>query len=206
MEGVDVVELEVRELMRRKRIDPGLDAGALHGLVADVVHEYEQRSLHGGLAPLGDTAAVTRHVIDSVAGLGPLQPYLDDPSVEEVWINEPSRVFIARGGVPELTPTILTDQQVRNLVERMLKPSGRRVDLSSPFVDATLADGSRLHVAIPDVTAGKWLVNIRKFVARAHGLDDLVRMGSMTAPAARFLSAAVQSGLNILVAGGTQAA
>lgn len=205
VDGVDVVEVEVRELMRRKRIDPALDPAALHSLINDVVQEYEERSLHGGLAPLGDRAVATRHVLDSVAGYGPLQPYLDDPSVEELWINEPSRVFVARGGVTELTPTVLTDQQVRNLVERMLKPSGRRVDLSSPFVDATLPDGSRLHVAIPDVTAGKWLVNIRKFVARAHSLDDLVRLGTLTSQASRFLAAAVHSGLNILVAGGTQA-
>ncbi|MEO8750407.1 MAG: ATPase, T2SS/T4P/T4SS family, partial [Allobranchiibius sp.] len=93
----------------------------------------------------------------------------------------------------------------KHLVERMLKPSGRRIDLSSPFVDASLPDGSRLHVAIPDVTRAHWLVNIRKFVSRAHQLDDLVRLGSLTHQSARFLSACVVSGLNILVAGGTQA-
>ena len=78
-------------------------------------------------------------MLDAVAGLGPLQPYLDDPEVEEIWINEPGRVFVARHGVPELTTTVLTADQVRDLVERMLKPSGRRLDLSSPFVDAMLA-------------------------------------------------------------------
>ena len=112
---------------------------------------------------------------------------------------------MARHGVSELTPTILTEHDVRNLVERMLKPSGRRVDLSSPFVDATLPDGSRLHVAIPDVTPGRWYINIRKFVARAHSLDDLVTLGSLNRHAAQFLRAAVASGLNILVTGGTQA-
>ena len=91
-------------------------------------------------------------------GLGPLQPYLDDPTVEEVWINEPGRVFVARGGVSELTTTILGDEQVRDLVERMLMTSGRRLDLSQPFVDASLPDGSRLHVVIPDVTRRHWAV------------------------------------------------
>ncbi len=71
-----------------------------------------------------------------MAGLGPLQQYLDDPRIEEVWINQPGKVFIARDGVAELTTTILTADQVRDLVERMLKSSGRRVDLSSPFVEA----------------------------------------------------------------------
>jgi pilus assembly protein CpaF len=86
----------------------------------------------------------------------------------------------------------------------MLRASGRRLDLSSPFVDATLLDGSRLHVVIPDITRRHWAVNIRKFVLRAHHLDELVRLGSLDGAAARFLEAAVQSGLNIVVAGGTQ--
>ncbi|HET7397785.1 MAG TPA: ATPase, T2SS/T4P/T4SS family, partial [Intrasporangium sp.] len=107
--------------------------------------------------------------------------------------------------VAELTTTILTADDVRDLVERMLKTSGRRVDLSSPFVDATLPDGSRLHVVIPDIAREHWQVNIRKFVVRADHLDDLVRLGTLTRQAAAFLGAAVASGLNILVAGGTQA-
>ena len=95
--------------------------------------------------------------------------------------------------------------EVRDLVERMLRSSGRRVDLSSPFVDATLPDGSRLHVVIPDITRDHWHLNVRKFVVRADHLDDLVRLGTLTRSAATFLEAAVVSGLNILVAGGTQA-
>ncbi|AKU16256.1 CpaF family protein [Luteipulveratus mongoliensis] len=205
MEGIQLIEGEVRELIRRQRLDPGRDHGELRALVREVVQDYEERSLHGGLVPLADRDVATRAVLDAVVGYGPLQPYLDDPTIEEIWINEPARVFVARDGVAELTPTILTDEQVKYLVERMLKPSGRRIDLSSPFVDAALPDGSRLHVAIPDVTRAHWMVNIRKFVVRAHGLEDLVRMGTLTQPAARFLSACVASGLNILVAGGTQA-
>ena len=87
----------------------------------------------------------------------------------------------------------------------MLRASGRRVDLSSPFVDATLADGSRLHVVIPDITRRHWAVNIRKFVLRAHALEELVRLGTLTTQCARFLEAAVVAGLNIVVAGATQA-
>jgi len=115
------------------------------------------------------------------------------------------QVFVARGGVAELTTTILTADEVRDLVERMLRSSGRRVDLSSPFVDATLQDGSRLHVVIPDITKDNWHVNIRKFVVKADHLDDLVRLGTVTRQAAKFLEACVVAGLNILVAGGTQA-
>ncbi len=108
-----------------------------------------------------------------VAGFGPLQPYLDDPTVEEVWINEPARVFVARDGRHELPTTILTSAEVRDLVERMLKTSGRRVDVSSPFVDAMLPSGHRLHVVLDGITRGFSAVNIRKFVVRRVPAADL---------------------------------
>ena len=200
----DLVDGEVRELVRRRALDPATQADAVRAAVDEVLDAYETRSLAGDV-PAADRRALARRVIDSVAGFGALQQYLDDDSIEEVWINEPGRVFIAREGRSELTTTVLTAEQVRDLVERMLRASGRRVDVSSPFVDAGLPDGSRLHVAIPDVTRRHWAVNIRKFVVRAGGLDDLVRLGTLTAHAARFLEASVASGLNILVAGGTQA-
>ncbi len=199
------LEEDVRELIRRRRLDPTRDDLEVRDLVGEVLDEYDERALVGGLEPLGDRREVRRAILESVAGFGPLQPYLDDPSVEEIWINEPHKVFVARNGRPELTPTFLTEQQVQDLVERMLRSSGRRVDLSSPFVDASLPDGSRLHVVIPDITRRHWAVNIRKFVVAADDLSDLVRLGSLTQAAADFLAAAVAGGLNILVAGGTQA-
>ncbi len=199
------LEEDVRELIRRRRLDPVRDDVAVRAVIGEAVAEYDERALIGGLPAITDTTEMRRLLLDSVAGYGPLQPYLDDPSIEEIWINEPSRVFVARHGRSELTPTFLTEQQVQDLVERMLRTSGRRVDLSSPFVDASLPDGSRLHVAIPDITRRHYAVNIRKFVVAADDMDDLVRLGTVTAQAARFLSAAVASGLNVLVAGGTQA-
>src|SRR4051794_7934442 len=87
----------------------------------------------------------------------------------------------------------------------MLRTSGRRIDMSTPFVDAMLPDGWRLHVVIPDVTRPHMAVNIRKFVLQAHSLDELVGLGTLTAQVARFLEASVAAGLNILVSGGTQA-
>jgi pilus assembly protein CpaF len=113
-------------------------------------------------------------------------------------------VFIARNGVTERTTLDLTDAQVRDLVERMLQSSGRRVDLSSPFVDASLPDGSRLHVVIPDVTQHHWAVNVRKFTQRIRDLQRLVALGSLSQVAAEFLRMCVLSGQNILVAGATQ--
>jgi pilus assembly protein CpaF len=205
MDALRTVRGEVEELIRQSGLDPARDQVAVRKLVDDAVRDYDQRSVHGGLPYLEDLDGASRQVWDSVAGFGPLQRHLDDPEVEEVWINQPTRVFVARGGVAELTSTVLTRDEVRDLVERMLKSSGRRVDLSSPFVDATLPDGSRLHVVIPDISREDWYVNIRKFVVKADRLEDLVRLGTLTAPAARFLEASVAAGLNILVAGGTQA-
>ena len=204
MDGVAIVEREVRELIRRRGVDPVRDRPGVDALVAAAIADYDERSVLGALPPLADPGAVHKQVVDSVAGLGPLQRYLDDETVEEIWINSPHQVFVARGGEPELTTTILTDTQVRDLVEQMLKVSGRRLDLSSPFVDASLPGGERLHAVIPDVTRRHWSVNIRKYVVRATGLDDLVTLGSMPPPVAAFLHTAVRVGLNVVVSGSTQ--
>ncbi|MEA5456032.1 ATPase, T2SS/T4P/T4SS family [Sinomonas sp. JGH33] len=205
MDAIQIVETEVRELVRLRGIDPFHDGTEVRRLIDEAVADYDERALLGAVPPVGAIERARKQVFDAVAGYGPLQPLLEDPTIEEIWINAPHEVFVARSGESELTSVTLTDQQVRNLVERMLKTSGRRLDLSSPFVDAALPDGSRLHVVIPDVTKRHWAVNIRKFIARASRLDHLVELGSLTPEAARFLAAAVSGGLNVLVSGATQA-
>lgn len=191
---IDAVGKRVRD----SGIDPVREPGSVDRLVDEVLAE-----VHTDESPI-DTL-FRDEILDAVAGLGPIQRLLNDPSVEEIWINEPGRVFVARHGLSELTTILLTDGQVRDFVDRMLRPSGRRIDVSSPFVDATLPDGSRLHVVIPDVTRRHWAVNIRKFVAPASRLVDLVALGALTPSAAGFLEKAVTSGKNIVVSGGTQA-
>lgn len=208
MDSIDHVSTLVRRLLRERSIDPLTEVDAVRALVEQVVDDFLIACADG--TPGMPTATPRREdliaaVGDSVTGFGPLQRYLDDPNIEEIWINHPSRVFVARNGRSELTSTVLTDSGVRDLVERMLSSSGRRLDLSSPFVDAALPDGSRLHVAIPDITRRHWAVNLRKHVCAARELDDLVRLGAMNQQLATFLSAAVVAGLNILVAGATQA-
>ncbi|MFZ8911383.1 MAG: CpaF family protein, partial [Candidatus Nanopelagicales bacterium] len=200
----EALETEVRDAVRRSGLDPLRDRAAVEGLVHSAVQRLVTESATPA-TPDAEWSAVSRRVLDDVAGFGPLQRYFDDPDVEEVWINAPGRVFIARGGRSELTTTVLTDAQVRSLVERMLQWSGRRIDLSTPFVDAMLPDGSRLHVAIPDITREHWAVNIRRFVHRPVNVHELVPGGTLSTGAADFLEACVVSGLNVVVAGGTQA-
>jgi pilus assembly protein CpaF len=149
-EAATAIESQVRELIRKRGVDPVRDVGAVRTMVDDALASWEQRALAGAVAPYEDRVTVAKSVLDNVAGLGPLQAYLDDPEIEEIWINEPAQVYVARRGESELTSTILSATQVRDLVEHMLKLSGRRLDLSSPFVDASLPGGERLHVVIPD--------------------------------------------------------
>jgi pilus assembly protein CpaF len=199
------VEATVRELVRRCGLDPVAEPAAVARLVDEVVADYLDRAGGSQLPTPEDPKATARAVLDAVAGFGPLQPLFDDPEIEEIWINDPGRVFVARRGRSELTNLILTAEHVSELVERMLRTTGRRIDLSTPFVDAMLPDGSRLHVVIPSITRAHMAVNIRKFVLGLTSLDELVGVGSLTEPAARFLEGAVAAGLNVLVSGGTQA-
>jgi len=136
---------------------------------------------------------------------GPLQRLLDDKEIEEIWINSPQRIFIAKNGKSQLTNIVLTSDEVKALMDRILLWSGKRIDLSQPFVDARLPDGSRLHIVIPEITAEHWAINIRKHLYRGKSLTDLVNLDVMTEEIAEFLQTAVMRKLNILVSGSTQA-
>jgi pilus assembly protein CpaF len=193
----------VRDRLRAEQTDPTRDPDLALQVAWAEVRRHNDFALARGLAPVDDEHACVREVLAAVAGYGPLQPYLDDPTVEELWINAPDRIFVAREGVPERVPLRLTDAAVRDLVERMLQATGRRVDLSQPFVDASLPDGSRLHVVIPDITRRHWSVNIRKFLPAYRDLDRLVALGSLDRVAAELLRDAMGAGRSILVSGAT---
>lgn len=196
---------KVRDVVRERRIDPLTDVDAVRRAAQDAVSDHERRSLTGAVRPLDAPEVVVGDIVADVAGFGPLEPYLTDDTIEEIWINEPDRVFVSRNGRHELTATVLTAEQVRELVERMLSTSGRRLDISQPFADAMLPGGHRLHVVLEGISRDFAAVNIRKFVARAHRLTDLVDLGSMPDSVAEFLAESVAAGRNIVVSGGTQA-
>lgn len=202
---VEVLDAVVRDLVRREGVDPQRDVEVVRRIADRVVREHDERSLTGMVAAVADVDVLVGELVARVSGFGPLQAFLDDPDVEEIWINDPSRVFVARHGRHELTNLVLTRAQVDELVERMLKSSGRRLDVSTPFVDAMLPEGHRLHVVLDGISRGFTAVNIRKFVLKAARLSDLVGLGSLSPRAASFLDASVRAGLNVLIAGSTQA-
>jgi pilus assembly protein CpaF len=135
--AIERIEAECRELVRTRGVDPAVDAPAVTAIAQQVIAAYRDRAISVALPPLGDAESALRSVVDNIAGYGPLQALLDDRTVEEIWINEPGRVFIARHGRSELTTIVLGPDEVAELVERMLRPSGRRLDLSSPLGDVS---------------------------------------------------------------------
>ncbi len=202
---VHAVAERVRDRLREERADPLRDPERVERVALAEVRRHNDFALARGLDVIDDESACVRDVLARVTGYGPLQALLDDPDVEEIWINDPHTIFAARAGRSERVPLRLTDDAVRDLVERMLHATGRRVDLSQPFVDASLPDGSRLHVVIPDVTRAHYAVNIRKFLRARRTLDDLVAAGSLPAPLAATLRDAMADGRNVLVSGATHA-
>lgn len=170
---VERLDAQLRERVRREGVDPQREALVVRRIAEDVVRDHDDLSLTGAVAPIADDGAMVGELVARVSGFGPLQPFLDDPEVEEIWINDPSRVFIARRGRHELTNLRLDAAQVNELVERMLKSSGRRLDISTPFVDAMLPEGHRLHVVLEGITRGFTAVKtaVKKTTARlaSHG-------------------------------------
>ena len=143
-------------------------------------------------------------ICDELLGLGPLEPLLKDPTITEIMVNGPKDVFVERDGKLLLSDTRFYDEaHLMNIIERILAPLGRRVDESSPLVDARLSDGSRVNIIIPPLSLVGPVVTIRKFSQKALLVENLVGFGTMNEAMAVFLEACVKARLNILVAGGT---
>ena len=182
-----------------------LTKSEMQHLIVTEVTRYAERAHTRGVPKIGDVDAAVRAVENQVAGYGALQPLLDDPEIEEIWINSPDRMFVAKNGTAERVDVVLSENEIQRIIERMLWQAGRRLDTSRPFVDASLPDGSRLHVVITDISHRHWAVNIRKFSRTIRSLTDLVQRDALTRPAAEFLRMCVLAGLNVIVSGSTQA-
>lgn len=143
-------------------------------------------------------------VLDELLGFGPVQDILDDPSVSEIMVNGPGQVWVETAGVLRLSNRRFeSTEQLLHVIDRMVRTSGRRVDQSSPMVDARLPDGSRLNVVLPPLAVDGPSVTIRKFTSSGLTTEDLVAQGSLSPESAEFLQSAVSSRMNIVVSGGT---
>ncbi len=151
-----------------------------------------------------ERASIYEQLVADILGFGPLQPLLDDETVTEILVNGPNSVYVERGGLLEKTKVRFDDQdELMRIIERIVAPLGRRVDESSPMVDARLPDGSRVNVIIPPLSLVGPAISIRKFIHAIHSADDLIRLNTLTQPMADFLRACVLARLNIVVSGGT---
>ena len=155
---------------------------------------------------LAERETLFAEVLDDVFGLGPLEPLLRDPSISDILVNTYKNVFVERKGVLErVTATFQDDAHLLRVIDRIVSRIGRRVDDSSPMVDARLADGSRVNAIIPPLAVDGPLLSIRRFPAERLKADDLVNLGALTKPMLDFLSHCVRSHLNCIISGGTGA-
>lgn len=208
-----VARRDVERLLAEADPDDAADSAQIEArirqLVRDQVEGYQARARTTTNTPrLVDPAAAERALLADFLGLGPLQTYLDDPTVEEIAVNGADRVFVWRtNGTKEFVRELLfeDDAEVVRLVQRAIGPLGRRLDAASPTVDARLPDGSRLNAIIDPISIDGPSVTIRKFPRRFRHIDELIARDMLTPELGRFLLACVAARVNILISGGTGA-
>jgi pilus assembly protein CpaF len=222
-EPAPVAPLDAAEAPRRAR-DPYADLKSqIHGaciaklgtelLVTDESADLGERVREAVAAELAldqtplsreEREQIAREVADDILGYGPLEPFLRDDSVTEVMVNGAANIYVERNGKIERTPsTFLDDKHVLRIIDRIVSVIGRRIDESSPLVDARLPDGSRVNAIIAPVSLGGPSITIRKFSRDPYTIDDLVAFGTLTPKAGVLLTAAVRGKLNVLISGGT---
>lgn len=182
-----------RELVRQK----GLTAKQAVQVAIDELSETSQQAL--------EEVELSQHLELELLGFGSLQRYLDDPEIEEIWINQPNQILYHSNSGKHVEQINLPEEALQNIVRRLLRHSRRKLDRLTPYVDADLPDGSRLHVVIPDITRRHWAINIRKFSLNRLSLSELERRGTLSTQQSQTLRNAVQEGNSILVSGATQA-
>src|SRR3954447_23212670 len=204
MDGMDpaarVAALDELAASLRERLiaEAGGGEGDLHGRIRALVDR------EAALLDAASRAELVARVAERSFGLGPLEPLLGDPEVDEVMVNGAGPVWVERAGRLEATGVAFgSDDDVRHAIERILAPLGRRVDEAEPLCDARLPDGSRVNVVIPPLALDGPVLTIRRFRRRGLAPDELVALGSWTAPLRDVLRRAVTARLNVLVSGGT---
>ena len=172
--------------------------GQVEEMIGSVIAE------EGVIVTRAERASLVMDLLNEIVGLGPIEPLLNDPDVDEVMVNGPHQIYVERRGKLELTSQRFRDNaHVMQVIDRIVAPLGRRVDEKSPMVDGRLRDGSRFNAIIPPLALSGPTMTIRKFARDPFTMSDLINFGSMTREAAQFLQAAVEGRLNIVVSGGT---
>jgi pilus assembly protein CpaF len=173
-----------------------------------LVHTRVRELLDEEEVPLSvqEKAQIIQQIGDAIMGLGPIEPFIRDADVTEIMVNGPSKVYVERGGrIHRTTVSFRSEEDLRRAIDKIVARVGRRVDESSPYVDARLADGSRVNAIIPPLAVHGSALTIRKFAADPFTSDDLVEFGTMTRELVSFLEASVRGRMNLLVSGGTGA-
>ena len=189
--SIEPLIMRLKAEIKKRQWDAVDDAEAVHALVLEMSSR------------VGISRAAAAHIAAQFAPFGPMQKFLDDESIEEVWVNGDDRVFISRDGQSELTSEVMTQSELVGIIDRMLRRTHRRLDVQSPFVDVTLPDGSRLHAVVSTITGAAMAVNIRKFPRLPLTLHSLCTRGCMSMNELDFLLSAVRSGASIVVSGST---
>lgn len=186
-------------------LDPRMDVSRGEMVRDRIREEFEQiLSEEDIILSRAERQRLFEQIAADILGYGPIQPLLEDDTVTEVMVNDPQHVYVERQGKLERTSVVFdSDDHIMHVIDRIVSPLGRRIDESSPYVDARLPDGSRVNAIIPPLSLKGPTITIRKFARRALTMDDLIRFGSITEEVAEFLRACVIGRLNIVVSGGT---
>lgn len=192
---LDIINLQALETMSRAQIEAE---------VGEIVHE--QLALQRHALNQQERKQLVSDILDELLGLGPLEPLLQDPTINDILVNGHDIVFVERSGKLERTETRFgNDRHLLRIIQKIVSAVGRRIDESSPFVDARLADGSRVNAVIPPLAVDGPLLSIRKFAKIPISMSRLVEIGSIPAPIAEVLAAIVKARRNVLISGGTGA-
>lgn len=178
------------------------DTQKIEDEIRNVVNEVIEKDF--SYLTRNERSIITRDIINETIGFGPITPLLQDPEINEVMVNGINRVYVERKGKLELTNVTFRDNShIFHIIERIVAPLGRRIDESSPMVDARLPNGSRVNIIIPPLALNGPTITIRKFSEKPFTVNDLIRFGTMSPETAQFLKACVEARLNIVISGGT---
>lgn len=186
-------------------LDPSMDLSHTEEVRRKIEAMYDQYLMQEGLVlSRSERQRLFEQIVAEILGYGPLEPLLRDETITEIMVNGPKKIFVERSGkIEPVNITFESDEHLMRIIDRIVSPLGRRIDESSPMVDARLPDGSRVNAIIPPLALNGPTLTIRKFSRKPLTVEDLIRFGSITPEAVEFLKACVVARLNIIVSGGT---